>query len=189
MTIALPKTRMTVPEFFDWWDNRRDDDRYELVDGEVIAMGRDRVRHNRTKTRAFSAISNAIAKAGAPCEAFIDGVGVSRNSRNFRLPDVVVNCGDVAPDASIVPNPLIVVEIVSPTSEDHDVHIKLAEYFQIPSIVHYLIIYPERRLVVHHRRVGETDRVEATFVSRGEVELAPPGLTVDVDALLGEVGI
>ncbi|HEY5817168.1 MAG TPA: Uma2 family endonuclease [Mesorhizobium sp.] len=178
---------MTVSQFFDWWDKRRGDERYELVDGEVIAMGRDRIRHNRAKTSTFTALSRAIAKVGVPCEVFIDGVGVSRNTKNFRLPDVVVNCGDVEPDASVVPNPVIVVEIVSPSSEDHDVHIKLAEYFQIPSIAHYLIIYPERRLVIHHRRMEGSETVGASFASRGEIELTPPGISLDVDVLLAEI--
>jgi Uma2 family endonuclease len=184
---ALPKSRLTVPEFFDWWDRQRGEERYELVDGEVVAMGRDRVSHNRAKTRAFAALSSAIAAAGIDCEAFVDGVGVTRNIRNFRLPDVVVNCGDVQPEASVVPNPVVVVEVVSPTSEDRDVHIKLAEYFEIPSVAHYLIVYPERKLVIHHRRVGDTQRIEASFVTGGGIELSPPGIRVHVKELLGEV--
>jgi Uma2 family endonuclease len=185
---ALPKTRMTVPEFFAWWDKQRADDRYELVDGQVVAMGRDRVTHNRAKMRALAALASGIAKAGVDCEAFIDGVGVSPNVRNYRLPDVVVNCGDVDPDASLVPDPVIVVEIVSARSEDRDVHTKLTEYFTIESVTHYLIIYPEKKVVVHHRRMAQPARVETAFISSGEIDLSPPGLQVKVSDLLGSSG-
>ena len=187
MSGALPDTLLTVPQFFDWWDSRKRENRYELVDGEVRAMGRDRVAHNRAKTRAFAAVASAVANADVDCEAFVDGIGVARNDRNFRLPDVVVNCGPIEPDATIAPNPVIVVEIVSPSSEERDVHIKLAEYFEIGSMQHYLILYPARNLVVHHSRNRETGRIEASFVSAGSVTLDPPGLEIPVSQLLGKV--
>jgi Uma2 family endonuclease len=47
---VVPKARMKVDEFLAW-SERQPDDRYELVDGEIVAMTRDTVRHNRTKAR------------------------------------------------------------------------------------------------------------------------------------------
>lgn len=183
---ALPKSKLTIPEFFAWWDRSREEGRFELVDGEVRAMGRDRVGHNRAKTTVFRVLADAISAAGIPCEAFTDGIGVTRNNRNFRLPDVLVNCGPVEPEATIAPNPLVVVEIVSPSSEERDVHIKLAEYFEIASIRHYLILYPGRSLVVHHSRNAGTGRIEAAFASSGSILLDPPGISVSVAQLLGK---
>jgi Uma2 family endonuclease len=95
-----------------------------------------------------------------------------------------VNCGPVDPDASILPNPVIVVEVVSPTSEARDVHEKLRDYFRIPSVSHYVIVYEDRGYVVHHRRQG-VEMVETAFVSSGTLDLTPPGLSVPVAAFLG----
>jgi len=183
---VLPQTNLTVQEFFAWWDRGRDEGRFELVDGEVRAMGLDRVGHNRAKTRAFRVVADAVSAAGVPCEAFADGIGVTRNNRNFRLPDLLVNCGRVEPEATIAPNPLVVFEIISPSSEERDVHVKLAEYFEIDSIQHYLILYPGRSLVVHHSRNQETGRIEAAFASGGSIILDPPGISVSVAQLLGK---
>lgn len=184
--VARPKTRMTVPEFFAWWDDQATDERFELVDGEVVGMTRDRVAHNETKIRTVLALRRAIEKAGVDCRAFIDGLGVSPNERNFRLPDAVVNCGPVDNDAALLPNPVIVVEVVSPRSEGRDVHEKLADYFGISSIMHYLIIYPERGYVVHHGRAALGKAVQTSFVREGVLELTPPGLELRVGELIGE---
>jgi Uma2 family endonuclease len=183
---ALPQTAMTVEAFLDWSDRQPGDERYELVDGEVVAMGRDRVSHNRAKLRSVTAIARALTDAGVDCEAFVDGIGVTRNDHNFRFPDVVVNCGPVDSQASFLPSPIIIVEVVSPTSEDRDVHIKLAEYFEVSSVMHYLILYPERRLLIHHARMGSSNRVEAEFVTEGEIALSPPGITIHTNALFGD---
>ena len=53
---------------------------------------------------------------------------------------------------------------------------RLAGYFHIPSIAHYLIVHPSKRLVTHHRRTGKT--IETTIVASGELRLDPPGITI-----------
>jgi Uma2 family endonuclease len=182
--VALPKTRMNVQQFFDWWQHQPDGDRFELVDGVVFMMGRDRVTHNRAKTRAFVELSRAISQTRKDCEAFVDGMGVSPDDHNYRLPDAVVNCGPIDPSAAILPNPLIAVEIVSPRSEDRDANEKLYDYFTIPSLRHYLIVFVERGFVVHHRR-DEEGEIHTGFLKSGSIVLEPPGLDVSIDALLG----
>lgn len=184
MTVALPKTKMNVEQFFDWWGSQPDGERFELVDGVVVMMGRDRAGHNLAKLRATNALNNAIAKAGVECTAFIDGIGVSPNKDNYRLPDAVVNCGPVDLDAAILKNPIIAVEVVSPRSEDRDANEKLYDYFAISSLRHYLIIFLERRFVIHHRR-DDDGEVHTAFVKAGTLRLDPPGLEISVSELLG----
>jgi Uma2 family endonuclease len=183
-TTVLPKTRMNVGEFLAW-SERQPDDRYELVDGEVVAMTRDTVRHNRTKFAAARALDDAVRTAGLPCVVLIDGVGVVINDRTLRIPDVVVQCGaEPALDALILDSPLIVVEVVSPSSGRDDIDTKLVDYFSVASIRHYLIIFTEKRVVVHHQRnVGGA--IDTRILHDGEVALDPPGTTVTVAALLG----
>ena len=175
---------MNLPEFFAWWDGQATDERFELVDGQVVGMTRDQVAHNRAKTKAFLAHRNAVGRADIDCEAYIDGIGVSPNVRNFRLPDAVVNCGPVEADAVLLPNP--VVEVVSPRSEGRDVHEKLADYFGMDSIMHYLILYPKMRNILHHGRSSLASPVQTRFVSDGRLHLTPPGFSLGVDELIGE---
>jgi Uma2 family endonuclease len=183
---ALPKTSMAVPEFLSWWEKQSDDVRYELVDGIVYAMGRDKIGHNIAKLRAVNALQNAITLAGLDCIAFTDGVGISPDAKNYRLPDASVNCGPVSDDSTLLPNPVIVVEVVSPSSEERDVHSKLRDYFAIKSVCHYLIIYPERKFVVHHHRQNSEEPVVTTFVTSGVLDLIPPGLSIAASDLLNK---
>lgn len=181
---GLPKVRMKVDEFLAW-SERQPDDRYELVDGEIVAMTRDTVRHNRTKFAAARSLEDAIRAAGLPCVVFIDGVGVTINDRTLRIPDVLVQCGaDPDPDSLIIESPLIVVEVVSPSSERDDTDTKLIDYFSIASIRHYLIVFSEKRVVVHHQRNGGDD-ITTRIAHDGDIALNPPGMTVLVAALLG----
>ncbi|HWN51078.1 MAG TPA: Uma2 family endonuclease [Xanthobacteraceae bacterium] len=181
---VVPKVRMNVDEFL-VWSERQPDDRYELVDGEIVAMTRDTVRHNRTKLAACLALRDAVRAAGLPCEVFIDGVGVAINEKTLRIPDVVVQCGaEPDPRAMVIESPLIVVEVVSPSSERDDIDTKLMDYFSVASIRHYLIVFSERRAVVHHQR-NERGTLDTRIVNGGDIALDPPGLSVSVAALLG----
>jgi Uma2 family endonuclease len=172
---VLPKVRMKVDEFLAW-SKRQPDDRYELVDGEIVAMTRDTVRHNRTKAAVWRALDDAVRKAGLPSVVFVDGVGVAVNDRTLRIPDVLVHCG-AEPD----PNAM-----VSPSSERDDTDAKLVDYFSVASIRHYLIIFSEKRVVVHHQR--NEGQIATRIAHDGDIALNPPSMTVAVAALLGPVG-
>jgi len=181
---VLPGTRMNVDEFLAW-SARQQDDRYELVDGKIISMSRDSVQHNQTKANAWRALDDAVRAAGLPCLVFVDGVGVRINDKTLRIPDVMVHCGTRPdPKALIVEAPLIVVEVVSPSSEGDDIETKLVDYFSVASIRHYLIVYSEQRVMIHHRR-NDSDNIDTRIMRDGEIALAPPGISVPVAALLG----
>ena len=63
-----------------------------------------------------------------------------------------------------------------------DSSIKLAAYFRVPSVMHYLLLWPESRTVVHHRR-GEAGRIESSILRSGTLVLDPPGFSLAVEAL------
>jgi hypothetical protein len=54
--------------------------------------------------------------------------------------------------------------------------------FLAPSVEHYLILDPERRVVIHHKR-GGSDAIETRVLSEGAVKLNPPGFWVAVEAV------
>jgi Uma2 family endonuclease len=176
--------RMNVAEFLAW-SEQQPDDRHELVDGRVVGMTRDTVRHNMTKAAVWRVLDGAVQAARLPCLTFVDGVGVQINDKTLRIPDVLIQCG-AAPDfdALIVDRPLIVVEVVSPSSEHDDFEAKFLEYFSVASIQHYLIVHSEKRAVVHHQR-NEHGTIDSRIAHDGDIALAPPGITVPVAALLG----
>ena len=76
--------------------------------------------------------------------------------------------------------PLVPVEVLSPDSGTKDRATKLRAYFKLPSVQHYLIVWPEERRIVRHSRMPNDQVATRIFVS-GEIGLDPPGLTVTVE--------
>jgi Uma2 family endonuclease len=108
-----------------------------------------------------------------------DGVTVEIDDDTDYEPDAVVNCGPPAPgDAVAATNPVVVVEVLSPSTEHIDLAEKLADYFRVPSIQHYLIVRALRREVIHHRRAGA--EIISRVINIGEIVLDPPGITIEL---------
>jgi Uma2 family endonuclease len=182
-TVAKPL--MTVEEFLAWAEGR--DDRWELQDGELVAMAPERLAHAETKAEAHIALRSAIRRANAPCHAVPDGVTVRVAARTAFEPDALVYCGPRLPPRTIeIAEPLIVVEVLSEGTAARDHGVKLAGYFSLPSVVHYLILDADSRMVIHHKR-GLGDLIETRILKGGQIRLDPPGLEIPVQAMFAPV--
>ena len=68
-------------------------------------------------------------------------------------PDALLRCGPRLPgDSTSVPDPLVVIEVLSPDSGTRDRATKLRACFKLPSVQHYLIVWPDERRIVRHSR-------------------------------------
>ena len=108
-------------------------------------------------------------------------------SRTNKLvePDVLVWCSQKVPrDVLEVPKPAdrrrgaVAQHRVRWTSAS-----KLQGYFTVPSLQHYLVIDPDRPLLIHHKR-GTGDAIETRIVGGPSLRLDPPGLDVDLTEVL-----
>jgi Uma2 family endonuclease len=176
--VALRKEHMTVAEFLPW--AKQQPERWELFDGVPMAMSPERIVHGDTKYRAARAFDAAIAKARVPCRFVLDSAAVRIDTRNSYQPDLLVYCGEaISGEAVEVPEPVVVVEVLSPGNAITDLRDKLLGYFRVPSIQRYLVIDPDKRLVIHHAR-GRDDVVGTRFLSDRQVALDPPGLALNI---------
>ena len=178
---AAPLPRFETVEDYLAWSETRGDRRHELVGGEVVAMAPERVLHSLTKGLAWRALDAAVRGAGVPCMALPDGVGVRAEGPSAFEPDVTVNCGPLDPKGVFAPDPVILVEVISPSSRSVDTGVKLSAYFTIPSVMHYLILDADGRRVIHHARDGA--RILTAIRGDGVLRLDPPGIEVEVEAL------
>jgi Uma2 family endonuclease len=178
---VLPDRTMSREEFFAW-AAQQPRGRFERIGGRVVAMSPERFGHVRAKTAVWAALRDAIAAAGADCEAVGDGVTVSVDADTDYEPDVLVNCGEPAGDEAIVaPNPVVVVEVVSPSSKAVDTGAKFMDYFRVASIRHYLILRTDQRMVVHHRR-RDDGVIESRLLGNGPIALDPPGIVLQAES-------
>ena len=110
-----PKERMTAEEFIAWEEGVPG--RYELVDGQIFAQAAERAAHAKIKGEVFVALREAIRRDGLPCQALPDGRAVRIDKGTVFEPDAQVYCGPELPsDALLSENPIIVVEVISPST-------------------------------------------------------------------------
>jgi len=179
MSTAL--TLMTVDEFLPWAEG--EEGRWELHDGVPRRITPERVDHVQTKGEASVALRFASRRASCDCEVFGSGAGVQIDERTVYAPDGAIVCGPTPPDdAILLVDLIVVVEVLSPSTAAIDHGPKLSGYFSLPSVQHYLILDPDRRVVIHHKR-GRGDAIETRVLTDGLARLDPPGFEVAVEAL------
>jgi Uma2 family endonuclease len=173
---AVPKIRMTVDQYLAW--ALEHPGRYELRDGTVIATSPETIGHAERKAMAHAALRAAIRARGLPCFALPDGATVRIDDTTAYEPDALVYCGAKLPSTAVeVPAPVIVVEVLSSSTRTIDFSVKLADYFRVASVAHYLIVDPNQPRIIHHAR-GEGDIIATRIVTDGVIALDPPGLEI-----------
>ena len=182
---SRPRSNLTVEQYLAAYEGAAG--RYELVDGEVLKMAAESNRHSLIKGNIYFALRQAVTKAKANCTVVPDGATIRINSTTAREPDVSVQCGEM-PDLTslLLASPALVVEVISPSTEGTDANRKLLEYFSVPSIMHYLIVWPKQKYCFHHRRIDD-NKVLTTIVRSGLMEFDPPGVSIDFESIFDGV--
>ena len=169
------------------WTQAQPRGRFERTGGAVIAMAPERLVHTRLKANVWLALHQSIQAKRLPREALMDGVTVEIGDDTDYEPDAVVACGERAPNAALaVPNPVIVVEVLSPSTGYRDLGSKLADYFKLPSLQHYLVVFSDQARILHHSRWLD-GRLLTRIATTGLIELDPPGLAVTVEGVYAGV--
>jgi len=184
---VLPMTR----EEYRAWAEAQPRGRFERINGIVVqrdgasAMAPERASHNLRKGLIFQEMRRAVRAASLPCNVFTDGMTVEVDDSDYE-PDAVLRCGPPLPtDATVVSDPMVIVEVLSPSSMTNDRVWKLQEYFRLPSLRHYLIVWPDKPQVVHHRR-DDGGLIETQIVTTGPISLDPPGIMIAVDDIYAD---
>ena len=140
---AAPKyyPRMSPSDFLEW--ERNQEYKHEYIGGEIFAMAGASINHNRILT-------NIIVSAGSYlkdqyCNIYPSDLRIAVKSKNsFFYPDATIICGELQFDdeglKDTVKNPVVIFEILSPSTEDYDIGKKLFFYMQIDSLHQYIII-------------------------------------------------
>ena len=173
----------TVEEFRAWVEDRPE--RWEFVGGEPVMMSPERNRHAIIKSNAGYALHHRLRHG--PCRAIVDGPEIV-NLHVVAIPDVVVTCGTLEMDATSVPEPVVLVEVNSPSTPPSHLLRKWMAYQAIASLRHFLEVAQDRRLVVHHERIAE-DLWRERFVREGTIRLDPPGVELVLDEIYDGTGL
>src|SRR5437764_6985602 len=130
--------RMTLDEFLVWDDGT--DTLYELVEGFPLAMAPPAEAHRILAVRLASRIDAALARR-RPRNAQIEpGVVLPDRAHSYYVPDVAVTCAPNEPGRQAMVDPILVVEILSPSTERSDRRLKLPAYQKLESVRAIMLI-------------------------------------------------
>jgi Uma2 family endonuclease len=131
------------------------DARYEYWDGDIVCMSGGTRAHGRIASNVLYRLRQSLE--GGPCVAFTGDTAVKTPTlAPYRYPDATVACGDLkyqnirGVDALI--NPILIVELLSPTTALHDREDKFTAYKALPSFKEYLLIAQDELHVTHYTR-------------------------------------
>lgn len=130
-------------------------ERHEYIGGEIHAMAGETVAHNTIVGNIFAQLRGKLR--GGPCRVFMENVKLRLEAARediFYYPDVVVSRHPTGIERLFVRLPTIVVEVLSPSTENVDRREKKMSYQQIPTLEEYVIVAQERREVTVFRRAG-----------------------------------
>jgi len=163
--------------------------KHEFVNGEIFAMAGGSVEH-AALSMAFGGLLMAHLRGG-PCRAYSSGLRIRiRDAGVATYADVTVVCDPVQrdPDSPThVTNPRVVVEVLSPSTEDYDRDEKRLYYQELASLQEYVLVAQDRRRVEVWRRADGWTR---TVHAAGDVaQLGSIGFDLDVDELYTAAGV
>jgi Uma2 family endonuclease len=147
--------RMTEEEYLAF--EEASEEKHEFYDGivrplsQIIGMAGGSEQHSLVASNLLVALATGVRRK--PCRVYGSDLQVKpRNDARYSYPDISVVCDEVEYDPSVsgrraINNPVIVVEVVSPSTEGYDRGIKLERYRKIESLEEYVIVDSRRPLV------------------------------------------
>lgn len=125
------------------------DIKHEYIDGDVFAMSGASANHNVLAGNVFGELRNHLK--GKPCRPFTSDMKVKVGTKYF-YPDVLVDCGDFSGQDYFTQSPVLIVEVLSKSTQQYDKTLKLKSYLQIRSLQEYALIEQDKAEIQVLRR-------------------------------------
>lgn len=152
MSTASHQRRTSLKEYVEW--EERSGAKHEYYQGQIFAMAGASPRHNRIAGNIFARLHQLLQ--GTKCEPFasdqrirIDVVDLST------YPDISVICGELQlskDDPRAITNPLLIVEVLSKSTENYDRGPKFELYQKLESFAEYVVVYQTEPRIIHYTR-------------------------------------
>ena len=125
--------------------------KYEYHDGQIFALAGGSLNHGLLCGNIFAELRNSLKRNTSNCKALSSEIKLFIQSQNsFVYPDSMVICGEIeqaTPDNNAVTNPVLIVEVLSPSTASYDRGDKFYLYRQIPSLQEYVLIEQDKAIV------------------------------------------
>lgn len=169
MNVQLP-VRLDKEAFLSWAQEH--EERYELVDGRVVMMAGASLNHGRVVSNLHFALRRQLSPGW---EVVLD-FGLDSGPATLRCPDILVHQRGRDGTTFTTSEPVMLTEVLSPSSEALDLGDKASEYLQLPSLHAYLV------LAQNEAKAWLWQRRDSAFVP-GPTVIAGIDRSIAIDAL------
>lgn len=166
MGLAKLKTKIGVEDYLT--GEKSSDVRHEYIYGEVFAMAGASARHNIITGNIFGNFWNHLKNSD--CQLFSENMKLKADAQTFYYPDAMVDCSESAQTAYFVEEPILLIEVTSPSTERTDRKEKLAVYRNIPTVREYLIVSQDKISIEVHRKL-ENGEWQAEIYDETDAEI------------------
>lgn len=158
---------MTLAEFLQWDDGTGR--RYQLVDGIPVMMAPSLEAHGELALALGAEIRSRLRP---PCRVISEaGIAIPDRADTYYLADLAVTCTPREPGRRMVAEPVLVVEVLSPSTGQVDRWRKVADYRRLCSVHEILVVFSDERRVEVQRRTAGQWRVE-DLIGKAEIDLS-----------------
>jgi len=184
MGIPKLKTKISVEDYLN--GETISPVRHEYIEGEVYAMAGTSDNHNRIVNEFVTQLSNHLRNS--ECEPFSADIKVQVTANVYYYPDILVSCEDPPKNPYFRNEPILIIEVTSPSTENIDRREKLLFYQQMPSVQEYVVVDQHKMNVEVHRRQPSGGWITYYFNDRTDiVELASVELSIPVPEIYRRV--
>ena len=174
-TSAPDDPPVTIQEFDAFVERQANGTHWELVGGSIVGRHRPSTAHEQITGNIGAHLKLAADSRG--CQAFFGGIRMQRSDNRDALdkpqPDLLVRCGSLL-RSPFVTDPLVVVEVLSPTTMDVDRGDKLRFYKRLPTLLHIVLAYQDQMRIEHYEKDDRGWNLQP---------LTSPKDTLDIEAL------
>jgi Uma2 family endonuclease len=165
---------MTLAEFLAW--EERQELRYEFDGSEPVAMAGGSLAHAAIQRNLALALGSRLR--GKPCQFFGSDLKIQAAENSSRYPDGMVICSGLDPALKVVRNPVVIFEVLSPSTAAADRIVKAREYQATPSVQRYVMLEQARIGATVHIRAADGWNVlvlkDGDTLALPEIDLAIP---------------
>ena len=164
----------SVEDYLYW--ERLADVRSEFYDGHIVMMAGGSPGHSLLTANMIVELGNVLRGSG--CRVYSSDLKVRSGPTQFVYPDATVICGELHyhdAEADVVTNPCLVVEVLSPSTENNDRGVKWMRYQRMPTLTDYLLVSQDEPRVEHRHRDEAGEWQSVTYQGQ-EAEINVPSL-------------
>jgi len=166
-------------------------ERLEFYDGEVYALAGGSLHHGIICGNIFAELRSALTKGANDCQAFNSEVRIHIQAVNaYVYPDASIACpplNTVSEPAEAITNPILIAEVLSPSTESYDRGGKFHRYRQLSSLQEYVLIDSQSYTVEVYRRKGDLWQIVVFSGLEQEVALGAINGSLSMEAIYSGV--